>query len=145
MTVNSRNMPVIKQQVHVMSLQILHVPLVGIKYVPFFKMLNFLLWARIVEQRLATVCTVRGSNFGGGESAPVQTSPEVHPASCTAGNGSQSRRSSDLVVALTTHTHLAPKSLLPSCAFMTCRMANFYITFLDMPDYGRSRPKYEAY
>jgi hypothetical protein len=33
-------MSVIKQQVHVMSLQILHVPLIGIKYVPFFKMLH---------------------------------------------------------------------------------------------------------
>ena len=43
--------------------------------------------------RLATGCTVRGSNpSGGGEfSAPVQTGPGAHPASCTMGTVSLSR------------------------------------------------------
>jgi hypothetical protein len=42
-------------------------------------------------QRLPTGWTVRGSNPGGGGgdfSAPVQTGPEAHPASCTMGTGS---------------------------------------------------------
>ena len=41
-------------------------------------------------ERLATDWTVRGSNPGGGArfSAPVQTGPGAHPASCTMGTGS---------------------------------------------------------
>jgi hypothetical protein len=41
-------------------------------------------------QRLSTDWTVRGSNPGGGArfSAPVQTDPEAHPASCTMGTRS---------------------------------------------------------
>ena len=48
-------------------------------------------WARMAQpvQRLPTGWTVRGSNPGGaGFSAPVQTGPEAHPASCTMGTGS---------------------------------------------------------
>jgi len=38
---------------------------------------------------LPTGWTVRGSNPGGARfSAPVQTGPEAHPASCTMGTGS---------------------------------------------------------
>ena len=40
-------------------------------------------------KRLSTGWTVRGSNPGGARfSAPVQTGPEAHPASCTMGTGS---------------------------------------------------------
>ena len=50
------------------------------------------LWATIAQsvQRLPTGWTARGSNPGGGArfSAPVQNSPEAHPASYTMGTGS---------------------------------------------------------
>jgi hypothetical protein len=39
-------------------------------------------------------------------SAPVQTEPGAHPASCTVGTGSLSRTYSGGGVAVTTHTHL---------------------------------------
>jgi len=43
----------------------------------------------ICKSRLPTGWTVRGSNPGGERfSAPVQTGPEAHPASCTMGTGS---------------------------------------------------------
>jgi hypothetical protein len=49
-------------------------------------------WAAIAQsvQRLATDWTVRGSNPRGGAtfSAPVQTGPATHPASCTMDIGS---------------------------------------------------------
>ena len=48
-------------------------------------------WAEIAQsvQRLATSWDVRGSNplWGARFSAPVQTGPCGHPASCTVGNG----------------------------------------------------------
>ena len=42
-------------------------------------------------------------------SAPVQTGPGAHPASCRIGTGSLSRGLSGQGVALTTHSHLAPR------------------------------------
>jgi hypothetical protein len=41
--------------------------------------------------------------------APVQTGPGAHPASCTMGTGSLSRRLSSRGAALTTDPHLAPR------------------------------------
>jgi len=42
----------------------------------------------LVVNRLPTGWTVRGSNPGGARfSAPIQTGPEAHPASCTMGTG----------------------------------------------------------
>jgi hypothetical protein len=42
-------------------------------------------------------------------SAPVQTGPGAHAASCTMGTGSLSRGQSGRGVALTTQPHLAPR------------------------------------
>ena len=42
-------------------------------------------------------------------SAPVQTGPGAHPASCTMGTRSLSRRSSSRGVALTTYNNLVPR------------------------------------
>ena len=55
-------------------------------------------------QRLPTGWTVRGSNPGGARfSAPVQTGPEAHPASCTMGIGSFPGVRCDRGVTLTPH------------------------------------------
>jgi hypothetical protein len=60
--------------------------------------------------RLAMGWTVRGSNLGRGDfSLSVQTELEVHPASCIMGTGYLSRGQSGRRVALTTHSHLAPR------------------------------------
>ena len=56
--------------------------------------------------------TLRGSNPGGGGrfSAPVQTGPVAHPASCTIGTGSFSGVKSGRGVTLTPHPVLVPWS-----------------------------------
>ena len=56
--------------------------------------------------------TVRGSNPGGGArfSAPVQTGPEAHPASCAMGTGSFPGVKCGRGVTLTPHTLLVPRS-----------------------------------
>ena len=60
--------------------------------------------------RLATGWPVRGSNLVGRDfSLPVQTDPEVHPASCIVGTGYLSRGQSGRRVALTIHSCLAPR------------------------------------
>jgi len=62
-----------------------------------------------VRKRLATGWTVRGSNPGGARfSAPVQTGPGAHPASCTMGTGSFQGVKSGLDVTLTPHPLLMP-------------------------------------
>ena len=63
-------------------------------------------------QRLATGWTVRASNPGGGArfSAPVQTGPGAHPASCTIGTGSFPGVKSGMRVTLTPHPLLVPWS-----------------------------------
>ena len=43
-------------------------------------------------------------------SAPVQTGPEAHPASCKMGTGSFSGLKCGRGVTLTPHTHLVPRS-----------------------------------
>ena len=64
-----------------------------------------------VEQRLATGWTVRRSNPGGARfSAPVQTGPGAHLASCTIGTGSFPGVKSDRDVTLTPHPLLVPWS-----------------------------------
>ena len=62
--------------------------------------------------RLATCWTVRGSNPGGGArfSAPVQTGPGAHPASCKMGTGSFLGIKSGRGVMLTPHHLLVPWS-----------------------------------
>ena len=74
--------------------------------------LNLDLWVAKAQSvlRLATGWTVRGSNPGGGGarfSAPVQTGPGAHPASCTISTG-LFPWVNGRGVALTTHSHLAP-------------------------------------
>ena len=61
---------------------------------------------------LATGWAVRGSNPGGGArfSAPVQTGPGAHPASCTMGTGSFPGVKSGRGVTLTPHPLLVPWS-----------------------------------
>ena len=55
--------------------------------------------------------TVRGSNPGGARfSAPVQTGPEAHPASCTMGTGSFPGVSCCRGVTLTSHPLLVQRS-----------------------------------
>ena len=64
-----------------------------------------------VAQRLPTGWTVRGSNPGGARfSAPVQTGPETHPASCTMGTGSFPGVRCCRGVTLTTHPLLVQRS-----------------------------------
>jgi hypothetical protein len=59
--------------------------------------------------RLITGRTVRGSNPGGARfSAPVQTGPGAHPASCTMGTGSFLGVKYGQGVLLTTHPVLVP-------------------------------------
>jgi len=54
---------------------------------------------------------VRGSNPGGARfSAPVQTSPGAHPASCTMGSGSFLGVKNSRGVTLTPHPFLVPWS-----------------------------------
>jgi hypothetical protein len=57
----------------------------------------------LANGRLARGWTVRGSNPGGEFSAPVQTGPAAHPASCTMGTGSFPRVKSGRGVTLTPH------------------------------------------
>ena len=60
---------------------------------------------------LATGWTVQGSNLEGARfSAPVQTGPGAHPASCTIGTGSFLGVKSGLGVTLTPHPLLVPWS-----------------------------------
>jgi hypothetical protein len=55
--------------------------------------------------------TVRGSNSSGARfSAPVQTGPGAHPASCTMGTGSFSGVASGRGVTLTPHPFVVPRS-----------------------------------
>jgi len=55
--------------------------------------------------------TARGSNPGGARfSAPVQTGPGAHPASCTMGTGSFPGVKSSWGVTLTPHPPLVPWS-----------------------------------
>ena len=62
-----------------------------------------------IQSRLATGCTVRGSNPGGGKfSAPLQTGPGPLTASCTMGTGSFPGAKGQ-GVALTIHPHPAPR------------------------------------
>jgi len=62
-------------------------------------------------QRLATDWTVRGSNPAGARfSAPVQTGPGAHPASCSMCTGSFPGVESGRGVKLTTHSLLVPWS-----------------------------------
>ena len=64
----------------------------------------------IYIRRLATGWTGRRSNSVRARfSAPVQTGPRAHPASCAMVTGSLSRGWSDRGVALTTHPQLAPR------------------------------------
>jgi hypothetical protein len=77
--------------------------------------------------RIATRYGPDGSGFEslGGEIFPIRPDrTRVHPASCTKGTGSLSRRESGLGVALKTHPRLVPK-LLPFRAFMAWYSANF--------------------
>jgi hypothetical protein len=61
-------------------------------------------------QRLATGWTVWGSNPGGARfSAPVQTGPGAHPASCTMGTGSFPGVESGRGVTVTRHPLLVPR------------------------------------
>ena len=61
--------------------------------------------------RLPTGWTVRGSNPGGARfSAPVQTGPEAHPASCTMGTGSFTGVRCCRGVTLTPHPLLVQRS-----------------------------------
>ena len=58
---------------------------------------------------MVTGWTVRGSNPGGARfSAPVQTGPGAHPASCTMGTGSFPGVKSGRGVTLTPHPLLVP-------------------------------------
>ena len=58
------------------------------------------------------LCTVRGSNPGGGARflAPVQTGPGTHPTSCTMGTGSFPGVKNSWGVTLTPHALLVPWS-----------------------------------
>jgi hypothetical protein len=61
--------------------------------------------------RLATGWKVQGSNPSGARfSAPVQTGPGAHPASCTTSTGSFPGVESGWDVTLTPHPLLEPKS-----------------------------------
>jgi len=70
-------------------------------------------------------------------SAPVQIGPGAHPASYTMGTGSfPGVKRGGWGVAMTTHTHLAPRlkeewsyTSLPLWAFEACSRANFTFTF----------------
>ena len=78
----------------------------------YYKHTSLLLLVGRVAQsvyRLTTCWTVRGSNLGGGArfSAPVQTGPGTHPASCTMGTDSFPGVKSGRVVTLTSHPLLA--------------------------------------
>ena len=71
-------------------------------------------------------------------SAPVQTGPGAHPASCTMGTRSFPGVKQPGVV-LTTHPHLAPRSwkgraipLLTLWAFVSCYRENLYLYLLSM-------------
>ena len=71
--------------------------------------------ARVAQsvQRLPTSWTVRGSNPGGARfSAPVQTGPEAHPASCTMGTESFPGVRCCQGVTLTPHPLLVQRSKL---------------------------------
>jgi hypothetical protein len=79
---------------------------------------------------------VRGSNPGEGRfSAPVQTNPGVHPASCTLHTGSFLEVESDQDMTLTPHPLLVPRSkkqsraipLLPLRVFMACKKGETYL------------------
>ena len=75
--------------------------------------LNCFFMGRVAQsvQRLPTDWTVRGSNPGGARfSAPVQTGPEAHPASCTMGTASFPGVRCCWGVTLTLHTLLAQRS-----------------------------------
>ena len=62
-------------------------------------------------QRLPTGWTVRGSNPGGARfSAPIQTGPEAHPASCTMGTGSSPGVRCCRGVTMTPHPLLVQRS-----------------------------------
>jgi hypothetical protein len=74
-------------------------------------LLPTVVWIAQSVQRLATGWTVRGSNPGGARfSAPVQTDPGAHPASCTMGTGSLTGVESGRGVTLTPHPLLVPRS-----------------------------------
>ena len=76
--------------------------------------LCFIYVGRIAQSgsRLATGWTVQQSNSGGGArfSAPVQTEPGAHPASCAMGTGSLPGVKSGRGVTLTPHRLLVPWS-----------------------------------
>ena len=80
----------------------------------FLDGLSFAKVGRVAQSlwRLATGWTVRGSNPGGGArfSAPVQTGPGAHPASCTRGIGSFPGVKSGRGVTPTPHPFLVPWS-----------------------------------
>jgi hypothetical protein len=81
--------------------------------VNYFMPLLTILRGRVAQSvyRLATGWTVRGSNPGGARfSAPVQTGPRAHPASCTMGTGSFPGVKSGRGVTLTPHPLLMPWS-----------------------------------
>ena len=99
-------------------------------------------------QRLATGWTVWGSNPGGARfSAPVQTGPGAHPASCKMGTGSFSGINRGRRVTLTPHALLVMWSrksraipLLPLWAvrplqsLSACTRVHFTFTLLVKPD-----------
>jgi len=68
-------------------------------------------WVAQMVWRLPTGWTVRGSNPGGARfSAPVQTGPETHPASCKFGTGSFPEVRCSRGMTLTPHPLLVPRS-----------------------------------
>ena len=80
------------------------------------------------------------SRWGARFSAPVQTGPRAHPASCTMGTGSFPGVRCGRGVALTAHPHLAPRLkkksravlLLPLWTFVACSRVNFTFTFTQV-------------
>ena len=91
--------------VHLQEDYIVHAALCGMFFVRLC-MQSTRLVGRVAQsvQRLATGWTVRGSNPGGARfSAPVQTGPGAHPASCTMGTGSFTGVKSGRNVTLTPH------------------------------------------
>jgi hypothetical protein len=89
------------------TLRLKYIHILGIVYAAVYRR-----WAGIAQsvQRLATGWAVRRSSPGGGEIfALVQTGRVAHPASCTMGSGSLSRRQSGRGEALTSHPHPVPR------------------------------------
>jgi len=96
-------------------------------------------WSDSTKMHSATIRFIRGLSF----SAPVQTGPEAHPASCTMGTGSFLGVKSDRGVMLTPHPLLVLWSrksraiplltlwaVWPVQSLSACTRVHFYVDYL---------------